>query len=74
MKEKKIMKDFKVPVKYVFEGFCEISALNKEEAKREVKENCGMVLGDMSITSNSVRDWEFPVHPDKKILKVKRQR
>ena len=36
---------YKVNTKFVFEGYFEIEADNRNEAKRLVGENCGLVMG-----------------------------
>lgn len=64
------MKTFRVKVRYAFEGWYEIAAENREQAEKIADRDCGVVLGGSIHTSNPmhVDDWEFSLHPEKKIL------
>jgi hypothetical protein len=56
-----------VYTKFVFEGRFFVKAENKEEAKRIVKEDCGLTIGG-PVHSTQDEDtvyWDFPVHPEK---------
>jgi hypothetical protein len=70
------MKKYIVKTKFVFEGAFEVQAANRQEARRIVNEDCGVVLGGTIHTSNksSVTDWNFPVHPEKQIVSVKERK
>jgi hypothetical protein len=67
------MKNFKVKVRYTFEGWFEIEAESEQQAREIARRDCGFVIGGNIHTSNSmhVKDWEFGVHPDTKILSAK---
>lgn len=65
-------KVYKVKTRFVFEGVFKINASNKEEARRLVQDNCGMVMGEriQSTLDDDEVDWEFCCHPDKKIVSI----
>ncbi len=68
------MKTYKVPVTFMFKGEFEIKAENVDEAKEYAEKHVGLVLGGNihhTLDDEDI-DWEFPVHPDKKIGKIKR--
>ena len=63
------MKKFKVKTKFIFEGEFEIEADNRAQAKEFVEKHCGLVIGGdihSSLPDEQV-NWEFSVHPEKKI-------
>lgn len=67
------MKTYRVKTQFVFEGEFEIRAKNREQAAEYVAKHCGLVIGGdihSSLPDNMV-DWDFPVHPNKKIKSVK---
>lgn len=63
-------KNYHVKVRYVFEGTFEIEARSIAEAREIADKSCGMTAGDIQAVDSSVRDWEFPVHPDKTIKSI----
>lgn len=66
------MAKYDIRVRYAFEGTYTVTANNREEAERIVKENCGLVLrGNIHTTENYDKvDWDFNVHPEEEILAV----
>ena len=70
------MKTYTVQTKFVFAGAFEVHAENMQEARRIVEQDCGVVLGGKIHTtaSQAVIDWEFPVHPEKRITSVKERK
>lgn len=65
---------FRVRTQYIFEGVYEIAADSKEEARRKVMEECGLVMGGRihSLLSDGEVDWDFPIHPEVKVRHVRR--
>jgi len=65
------MKRFEVETKFVFVGSFYVCAESKEEARKIVKENCGMACGAIHSQLNSETvDWAFHVSPDRKISRI----
>lgn len=65
------MAKYEVRVRYAFEGTYMVAAGNREEAKRMVEEDCGLVLGGNIHTTrddDEVTDWNFGIHPESQIL------
>lgn len=71
---KKLVMRYKVNTKFVFEGYFEIEADNRNEAKRLVGENCGLVMGGNIHTNldDEEVDWNFDTHPDMHIGQIYR--
>lgn len=67
-------KVYKVKTRFVFEGIFKVMASSKEEARQLVLEDCGMVMGSgiQTTLEDDVVDWNFSVHPDKKVVSVTR--
>lgn len=68
------MAKYEVRVRYAFEGTYMVAAGNREEAKRMVEEDCGLVLGGNIHTTrddDEVTDWNFGIHPESQILSIK---
>ncbi|WP_068768628.1 hypothetical protein OH491_24340 [Termitidicoccus mucosus] len=70
------MKTYIVRTQFIFEGNFFIKAASKTEAEKAVKQDCHFLMGgNIHATLNSDRmdsmNYEFPVHPDKKILSAK---
>ncbi len=65
---------YKVNTKFVFEGYFEIEADNRNEAKRLVGENCGLVMGGNIHTNldDEEVDWNIDTHPDMHIGQIYR--
>jgi hypothetical protein len=68
------MKKFAVKTRFIFTGTFFIAAEDKEEARKLVDHSCGLVLGRTihSSLSEEIADWDFPTHPDKTIVSVRR--
>ncbi len=64
------MNKYRIKVSYTFEGWFEINAVDEQQAHGIAERDCGLTIGGNIHTSNEsqVVDWEFGVHPDKKIL------
>jgi hypothetical protein len=65
-----IKKIYRVKVKYTFDGFYEVLADSKVQAKKIVSNNTSLVMGS-SITVNSnaesIKEFDFPIHPEIKM-------
>jgi hypothetical protein len=68
------VKTFEVKTRFTFTGSFFITAENREEARRQINDSCGLVLGRTIHTSlpEETVDWDFPSHPEKVIMGVKR--
>jgi hypothetical protein len=70
------MKTYNIPTRFVFNGVFKIRAKSKTKAEEFVRLHCGMVAGGngvhggihSSLPDEDV-DWEFPIHPEKQIIK-----
>lgn len=53
-------------------GFPDGVIFIKEEARKNVLENCGMTIGGgiHSTMLDEEIDWDFPCHPEKKIVSI----
>jgi len=61
-------------VRFTFEGDVEIEADSKNQAREYVDCHVGMTIGNVHSTIDFDEiDWEFPVHPVKKIKKIVRK-
>lgn len=60
-------RDCIVKARYAFEGWFRVHAASKEDAKRIVKENCGMRFGEIQADVPDVMDWEFDMKPIKTV-------
>ena len=70
------MAKYDVKVRYSFEGTYTVAAEDREEAKRMVSEDCGLVLGGNIHTTrddDEVTDWKFGCHPDLQVLSVRQR-
>lgn len=67
------MKYYEVKTTFNFTGTFKVKADSKEEARRMVEEDCGMTSGSgiHSTLNDHDVDWNFDVHPDKKIISIK---
>ena len=62
-------KVYRVRTQYIFEGVFDVVAESKEDARKKVLQNCGLVMGG-SIHSTLPDDeinWAFDIHPNKQI-------
>ena len=57
---------------FVFSGEFYVEAKSSEEARENVSEHCGLVMGGKihSTLSDEDIDWDFDVHSDKVILSI----
>lgn len=64
------MAKYDVKVRYAFEGTYTVVAEDRDEAKRMVTEDCGLVLGGNIHTTldDDDVDWDFGIHPDMQVL------
>ena len=65
-------KVYRVWTQYIFEGVFDVVAENKEDARKKVLQNCGLVMGG-SIHSTLPDDeinWAFSTHPDVKTGRI----
>jgi len=61
-----IKKEYKIKVKFVFEGTVDVLAETEEKAVEIVENNFHLVLGeDIEETNDMIKDWNFNVHPEK---------
>lgn len=58
-------KDYKVKVKFVFEGTVDMYSLSKKDALEEVQKHFGALLGKVQATSPEIINWDIPTHPQK---------
>jgi hypothetical protein len=67
------MPTFKVKTQFIFTGEFTVKADNRQQAKEYVDKHCGLVIGGDIHSSLPYEDveWNFPVHPEKKIKSVK---
>jgi hypothetical protein len=63
------MRKFAVKTRFSFTGTFFVEAGNAIEAQELVEQSCGLVLGGGPQSSLPVDevDWDFPVHPEKKV-------
>lgn len=64
---------YAVHVQYVFTGQYFVVAENEREARRAVLDECGLVMGGTihSTLGDELTDWNFDIHPETIISKVK---
>ncbi|GHV78610.1 hypothetical protein AGMMS49944_04010 [Spirochaetia bacterium] len=65
---------YQIPVEFTFKGTFYVEADDAEEAKRKCKKDFGMTMsgGITTTLDQDEADWNFDVHPDKKIGRVKK--
>ncbi len=64
-------KTYVVPVSFIFEGEFRIRATSKEEAQNFAKTSCGATANVHHNMDDSAVNWDFPVHPEKKVKAAK---
>ena len=69
MKEKRI---YRVQTQYIFEGVFEVLADSKEDTRRKVLQDCGLVMGGSihSTLPDEEINWAFSTHPEVKVTRV----
>jgi len=68
------MNKYKVKVKFIFEGTFDVNAKDGFQAREYVEKHCGLIIGrdiHTSLSDDEIPTWDFPVHPDKKIIGIK---
>lgn len=66
------MKHYRIDVTLKFEGFVDVNAESKQEAKDILNNFWGAVLGPVTtIDDNAVPDWDINIHCEKQINKIK---
>jgi hypothetical protein len=65
------MRTYKIKTRFIFDGIFLIKAESKEDAQRNVRDNCGMTLGRSihTILDEDTANWIFDIHPKKIISK-----
>lgn len=56
-------RNFRVGVRYTFEGAYTVRAVSDKEAARLVLRRCGLTCGDIHTTLDELTcpDWDFPI-------------
>jgi hypothetical protein len=67
------MRNYRVKVVLSTEGYIDVNAENKEEAKEFVEKHWGAMLGniDSSLSDEEFPDWGFDTHLDKTIKSIR---
>ena len=62
-------KFYRVRTQYIFDGVFDVVAESKEDARKKVLQNCGLVMGGSihSTLSDDEINWAFDIHPNKQI-------
>ena len=63
---------YRVRTQYIFEGVFEVVAESREEARKKVIQNCGLVMGGSihsTLPDNEI-NWAFDIHPNKRIDRI----
>lgn len=57
---------YRVRTQYIFEGVFEVVAESREEARKKVIQDCGMVMGENihSTLPDEEINWAFSTHPE----------
>ena len=57
---------YRVRTQYIFEGVFEVVAESREEARKKVIQDCGMVMGRNvhSTLPDEEINWAFSTHPE----------
>ena len=74
-------KVYRVRTQYIFEGVFEVVAESMEEARQNVLQNCGVVMGgsiystlpndEINFSNNALNNsWAFDRHPNKRIDRI----
>lgn len=67
------MKQYEVKTRFVFEGIFRVNAKTPDEARENVEQHCGLVMGGSIHTTLNDEDvdWNFDIHPEKKVVVIK---
>jgi hypothetical protein len=65
---------YQIPVQFVFKGTFYVEADSPEAAKMKCESDFGMTMsgGITTTLDEDEADWDFDVHPEKKIGRVKK--
>ena len=74
-------KVYRVRTQYIFDGVFEVVAESKEDARKKVLQNCGLVMGgsihstlsddEINFSSNALNNsWAFDRHSNKRISRI----
>lgn len=58
-------KEYKVKMKFVFDGEVNVMAENRLKAMRIANESCGMSFGEIHTSSTEIIDYQFDMSPTK---------
>jgi len=66
-------KEYTVETRFSFTGTFTVKASSKDQAIEYVEKHCGLVIGGDIHSTLPEKDitWDFPVHPEKKIVSIK---
>jgi len=68
------MRIYDVDMSLVFYGSVKVEANDMHEASQIVRQSFGGVLGPITSTTDRVMDWQFPVHPVKRVSRPTREK
>ena len=59
-------------MQYIFEGVFDVVAESKEDARKKVLQNCGLVMGGSihSTLPDEEINWAFSTHPEVKTMRI----
>ena len=65
-------KFYRVRTQYIFDGVFDVVAESKEDARKKVIQNCGLVMGGNihSTLPDEEVNWAFDRHPNKRIDRI----
>ena len=65
-------KVYRVRTQYIFDGVFDVVAESKEDARKKVIQNCGLVMGGNihSTLPDEEVNWAFDRHPNKRIDRI----
>ena len=65
-------KVYRVQTQYIFDGVFDVVAESKEDARKKVIQNCGLVMGGNihSTLPDEEVNWAFDRHPNKRIDRI----
>ena len=58
-------RDYKVKIRFVFEGEAKVYATSKEEARQIVNDGLGMRSGEIHSSVPNIIDWDIDMKPNK---------
>ncbi len=57
------IKQYMIPVEYVFSGKVCVKAGSREEAEKIARDQCGLNMGEFHTANDDVVDWDIDMHP-----------